>query len=116
MCYRVIYSFPPFFFSYYLVQMTSKTYIWVNCARIVRFAVKNRKKIKVNTKKIGVVHSIEPHLLYINRVFSQLSCFSFRKKSSLKKKACFSRFLDTVNNEHKQNFILTSKCIYILRA
>ncbi len=47
---------------------------------------KKSKKIKVNMKEIEVVHSIELHLLYINRVFSQLSSFSFRKKSSFFRK------------------------------
>ena len=34
------------------MQQKKTLYIWVNCARIVRFDRKKSKKIKVNMKKI----------------------------------------------------------------
>jgi hypothetical protein len=58
---------------------------------------KKSKKSKLNMKKIGIVHSIELHRLYVNQVFSQLSCSLFRQKIEFFfKNECFSRFLEKI--------------------
>jgi len=80
--------FLSFFFWDYSLRH-SYIYIWVNCARIVPFEEKKSKKIKVDLKEIWVVQSIELCQLCINIVFSQLSVFPFRKKSSFIIKCMF---------------------------
>jgi len=56
----------------YMSELRSYCTVWRN----------KSKKIKVDLGTIWVVHSIERYQLCINIVFSQLSIFPFRKKSS----------------------------------
>jgi hypothetical protein len=51
------------------------SYIWVNCAGIVPFEEQNRKKIKVNMKKIWVAHSIIPFVVYKPSLFPTMNVF-----------------------------------------
>jgi len=77
-------------FWYTLSTLTLFLDIWGYMGELRSYCTvwrKKSKKVKVNMKKIRVVHSIELYQLYINQVFSQLSAFSFRKKSIF---LCFS--------------------------
>ncbi len=68
-------------------------------------------------KKIWVVHPIELHLLYIKQVFSQLSIFLFRKKSSyMEKMHLFQYSLPKQSESFPRSLSkpkLLNKCLHI---